>query len=250
MQTLSTSRQSFKYLAFEALKRGILAGVLPSGSLVIEERVANDLGLSRTPVREALGMLEVLGLINRRPSRGFEVRGFTQGDLVNLTKVRTLLEEAGIADACRYIQDDDVEHLTSLLEQMEAAAPFSSEFRTVHKEFHRAIHAISGNPFLLRAVDPLLDLVELAWEATSPGQERHERARRGHRTILETLRAHDQKAAVAAIREHIAAAQADMSRALEELEVTRKRPPGLKAVMEEIMNERTEDTSIAAARNS
>lgn len=208
-----------KDFALAALKHAILNGGLPHGSALKEEAIAKQLGVSRTPVREALRELEAVGLVVTRGRRGFEVRGFTQEELARLNEARIRFEAVAIALACERASDRDMANVEQLLHEMSKRGQMTDiAYRQLHMRFHRTLYGASRNPFIMRAIDPLLDLADLAFEAIVPDEERYNLARTGHKEIAEALRTRDKDRAVNALRSHILSAQARMIKALQERE--------------------------------
>lgn len=191
--------------AFRVLKRAILAGVLPVGSRVIEGRIAEELGLSRTPVREALAKLEAIGLVVTRPRRGVQVRGFSASELRQLNRVRMVVEGTAVAWACERISESALRDLEERVFALETTAP--ALYPEPHKQFHRQLYAHADNPFLMRTIEPLLDFLDVAWEAATPDVERYEIAKQGHMDIVRSIKARDPATATKSLHAHILAAE-------------------------------------------
>ncbi len=104
--------------AYRTIRRSIVDGVLRPGERLVEERLANDLGVSRTPIREALAMLEVEGLIRSLPNKGAMVRAFSREEIKDLYDLRILLEGYAARQAGQTITTDDLDQLRRLYEEM------------------------------------------------------------------------------------------------------------------------------------
>ena len=104
-------------VVFKTLRQAILKGDLAPGERLMEIQLANQLGVSRTPIREAIRKLELEGLVIMIPRRGAEVAKITEKDLKDVLEVRTSLEELAIGLACERITDEKIERLKEALDQ-------------------------------------------------------------------------------------------------------------------------------------
>lgn len=132
-----------------ALREAITNGRLPAGARIKQEHVAAELGVSRTPVREALHLLEQEGLVRLVPRRGALVQGFTGADVRELYELRELLEPAAAALATARASDGEraeVERLARLTERRRGGFE-------ANRDFHRALCAPCGNGLVLRTLD-------------------------------------------------------------------------------------------------
>ena len=134
-----------------------MSGDLPAGQRLQIRQVAEQLGSSVMPVREAIKRLEEIGLVESQPYRGAVVRSFTTDEVLNLYEVRRLLEvEAATLGAAR-ATDEDVVRLREIRQQMEQSlnAQRDVDYLNKDEEFLTVIYAASGNPFLLESIDRL-----------------------------------------------------------------------------------------------
>jgi DNA-binding GntR family transcriptional regulator len=132
-----------------ALREAITSGRLPADARIKQEQVAAELGVSRTPVREALHLLEREGLVRLVPRRGALVLGFTAADVRELYELRELLEPAAAALATARASDGEraeVGRLARLTERRRDA--FDS-----NRDFHRALCAPCGNGLVMQTLD-------------------------------------------------------------------------------------------------
>ena len=102
-------------VVFNTLRQGILRGLLPPGLRLMEIQLAKQLGVSRTPVREAIRMLELEGLVTTIPRKGAEVAEITPKDLQDVLEVRCALEALAVELACKTITDEDLQRLRAVL---------------------------------------------------------------------------------------------------------------------------------------
>lgn len=107
---------------YSRVKRALLEGIYPQGERVTEDKIALHLGVSRTPVREALRLLEELGYLDTRPSGGFSVPMLNEENIVDFIKVRLLLEPRATQEVIKSATDVQLEELKSILSQVRTAA--------------------------------------------------------------------------------------------------------------------------------
>lgn len=98
-------------VVFRTLRRAILKGELKPGERLMEVQLANRLGVSRTPVREAIRKLELEGLVTMIPRRGAEVAEITEKNMRDVLEVRRALEELAVKIACEKMTDEEIELL-------------------------------------------------------------------------------------------------------------------------------------------
>ncbi len=186
------------------LAGAILRGEYKPGDRIVETRVAQQLGVSQAPVREAIRDLESLGFLKSEPFRGASVRRLSVEELTEIYPVRAALEGVAARAAVTRLTEADFARLEDLLGKMVAAA--SSDDPRGHTDhdvaFHRVIVEASGN----RALIKIWDTMQLAtWTFVTTvrsGHDLRELAER-HRTVLEALRTRDPDQAEHALRRHI-----------------------------------------------
>ena len=196
---------------YQQLRQLILGGVYRPGERLVEENVAQRLGVSRTPVRQALTMLEAEGLVEIVRHRWATVCAFGIDDLWNLYDLRAVLEAHAAARAATRITDAELERMQELASQMERLseeprASRDEEARLLvqyNQEFHQIVIQASRNPHLdklvRRTVEVPLVFKSFFWYGP------HERAISNyyHRQILRALRERDATRAEIVMREHI-----------------------------------------------
>ena len=188
----------------ERLMEDILSGKLQPGERIVETRVAKELGLSQTPVREALRDLELLGFVVTSAFRGATVRRVSPEDWAEIYPIRAALEGVAARAAAARISDDDVRHLRGLIETMRSASQRGDKHATIAAdiEFHAHIVELSENR-VLKQLWQSLRLATTTFLTVSvthrPLQELAER----HTVVLEALVSRDGAVAEAAMRSHI-----------------------------------------------
>jgi len=141
--------------AYGAIRDSIADGVLLPGSPITERQLAADLGVSPTPVREALRKLEHEGLVERSDSRRLRVAAQPEATLEELMEIEVLLRAAEARFAARKIGEDALAHLRGLVEAVERQAPSADAFdlMALAREFDAVIAAAAGNPPLRRMIE-------------------------------------------------------------------------------------------------
>jgi DNA-binding GntR family transcriptional regulator len=192
----------------EAIKHAILSGELRPGQPLVETDLAEVLGVSKTPVREALKTLAGAGLVTMSPYKGAVVRVVDAELARHVYDLRLLLEPEALRRAVTEGHDWQAAH--EALARADAA-PDQAERSLANRDFHRELYAGCGNPLLVKMLDDLRDQTALvsvaAWrhEKPSVGTPSWEAEADEHRAVLRA--AHDGDAARAAglLREHISA---------------------------------------------
>ena len=147
-------------VAFQTLRRGILHGDLKPGERLMEIQLANRLGVSRTPVREAIRMLELEGLVINMPHRGAQVANITEKDMQDVLEVRKGLEEMSVKLACERITEEQLQALYEASREFEKRANLSEdvlELAEADEAFHAIIYRASGNLRLEQLIHNLQD---------------------------------------------------------------------------------------------
>ena len=192
----------------DAIKHAILAGELRPGQSLVETELAQLLGVSKTPVREALKTLAGGGLVTMSPYRGATVRAIDPASAAALYDLRLLLEPEAVRRAvrARAAQAGPAAGpwaaAQAALAASDAAAD-QAQRSLANREFHRTLYLACGNSLLVKTLDDLRDqtalVSALSWEQVPSWQE--EAA--GHRAILAAARAGAAGEAAALLREHI-----------------------------------------------
>jgi DNA-binding GntR family transcriptional regulator len=188
----------------EYLIDAILRGQLRTGDRIIETRIAQDLGVSQTPVREALRDLELLGFVTSEPFRGTRVRAFTHEELVQIYPIRAAIEGVAARAAATRITTEQLLALEEQIDRMREASELGDEATAIEADiaFHRIIVEASGNR-LLEQFWTSLSLATTTFLTFSIHRRAIEGLAARHEPILEALRARDPDRAEAAMRRHI-----------------------------------------------
>ena len=187
------------------LRNQIFDGTLQPGDRIVESRLARELGISQTPVREALRELEQMGLVVSYPNRGSSVRKVEPVDAAEMYSLRAHLEAMAVARAIDRMSEDDLDALDGFIDGMLEAATNDDPERLTELDtaFHEYILTCADHALLLRTwqgISPLnwtaMTVIRLKDRNLSELAERH-------RPVVAALRARDVTAADAAIRDHV-----------------------------------------------
>ncbi|MDH4136948.1 MAG: GntR family transcriptional regulator [Anaerolineae bacterium] len=198
-------------VVFERLRDAIVDGRLKPGQWLRQETLAQELGVSQMPVREALKRLVAEGLAQRIPYKGVKVVEFSPEDIVDICTVRLVLEGLAVRLATPLITDQDLERLKENLRELEGYTSQDqiARRRQLNDEFHLSICRASGRQYLIRLVETLWRWFPsvILYEGTLRQKEllpaRMDQEMREHRAILEALERRDAQRAEEETRRHI-----------------------------------------------
>jgi DNA-binding GntR family transcriptional regulator len=199
------------------LRRSILEGELKPGAQILQDRIAEQLGVSRVPVREALKMLEGEGAVSYAPHRGYFVAELDSAELMEVYQIRDILEREAVTRALPFLGEDDYERMQEAITDMEAAEDALDVIglTAANRRFHFALIEPCGMPRLIRMIRQL-------WDAADPyrwvyfGDEKRRAAvRKEHRAILRAVRLHDTAEVMNQLKEHRRHAVESLQRLLE-----------------------------------
>ena len=148
-------------VVFNTLRQGILTGILAPGERLLEIHLAERLGVSRTPIREAIRMLELEGLVTMAPRRGAEVARISKDDIRDVLEVRLVLDSLATKLACERITPEQIEELRSAAEGFAQATRTGdvTQIAQADVRFHDVILAASHNKRLVQMVNNLAERI-------------------------------------------------------------------------------------------
>ena len=144
-------------VVFNTLRQAILRGELKPGERLMELQLANKLGVSRTPIREALRKLELEGLVNMVPRKGAEVADITEKSLRDVLEVRKALEELSVQLACEKITEEEIEELKRVAERFKDTLNDQDVTKIAEADvaFHDVIYTATDNQKLILLLNNL-----------------------------------------------------------------------------------------------
>ncbi|GAB4255715.1 MAG: GntR family transcriptional regulator [Deferrisomatales bacterium] len=207
MNPLSAIKQPLPLakLAYESLRDSILSGRLEPGAIYNERALADQLGISKTPVREALLELAAQGLVTFLPRRGVMVNRFSERDIQEVFEVRLAIELAMAEKLARKAPAVDLGRVEDALREQERA--IASEDPEAFVEADRRFHVVFGelvdNRRLAAILENVRDLIHVMGREALLAGARPEEVVAEHRRIVDVLRSGDPDAARRAMEEHI-----------------------------------------------
>ena len=193
-------------VVFNTLRQAILKGKLKPGERLMEIQLANKLGVSRTPVREAIRKLELEGLVLMIPRKGAEVAEITRQDMEDVLEVRTALEELAVKDACDHITDAQLSELKKASNEFKKALLEGKDLVTcadADMHFHDVILSATNNRRLIQMLNNLSEQMYRYRMEYLKDERTHKTLIEEHDAIRRALKKHDKVKAGAAIRVHI-----------------------------------------------
>mgnify|MGYP000833483630 CR=1 FL=1 len=144
-------------VVFNTLRQAILKGELKPGERLMEIQLAQKLGVSRTPIREAIRKLELEGLVIMIPRKGAEVAHITEKDMRDVLEVRCTLEELAVALACKNVTPERIMDLRAANKVFESAIVSKDVVNIVDADvqFHDTIYAMTDNDRLIQIINKL-----------------------------------------------------------------------------------------------
>ncbi|NLO99437.1 MAG: GntR family transcriptional regulator [Clostridiaceae bacterium] len=151
------SYQPLRDVIFETLRKAIVSGDIKPGERLMEVSLANQMGVSRTPVREAIRRLEAEGLVTMTPRKGTHVSELSVKDIMDVLEVRTVLDKLATELAAKRMQPAQLKALETVHKQYIACVEKENMEGAIKKdvEFHDMIYAASGNPRLVAVAGSL-----------------------------------------------------------------------------------------------
>lgn len=192
-------------VVFNTLRQAILRGELKPGERLMEIQLAQRLGVSRTPVREAIRKLELEGLVLMIPRRGAEVAEITRQDLEDVLEVRAALEELAVKDACEHITDEQLQDLKKAANEFKRSLEGTDLVACAEADihFHEIIYAATNNKRLVQMLNNLREQMYRYRMENLKDKRTYRTLVEEHDAIRRALKKHDKEKAGAAINVHI-----------------------------------------------
>lgn len=192
--------------AYARLLSEIRSGSLRPGERVTETDLATRFGISRTPVREAIRLLEADGLVTHAPRVGATIRSLDYAEITELYEMRAVLEGTAARFASRAAYDSETAEMEAINAEMAEAVGDVDRLFTLNSRFHAVLLNAARNRFLVRSIRAIQKTLLILGPSTMEEAGRVEMALAEHADVIAALRRHDGAEAEAAMRAHIEAA--------------------------------------------
>ncbi|MGI8486358.1 MAG: GntR family transcriptional regulator [Thermomicrobiales bacterium] len=214
---LTAQHQTLNLRVYNDIVRLIASGRYPVGARLDEQQIAEELGVSRTPLREAISKLVKDGLVVHRPYKGNFIRQFAAKEVFDLYEVRKGLELMAVRLAIPHCTTDSISHLRSVLEEIEAALETSNleSYGLADERFHDAIAQLSQNQTLISMLARLSGQIQLVRNMANQDPSVVEITAMERPGIVEAMAAGDVTMAMHLMEEHIELVQRNMTRRIE-----------------------------------
>lgn len=214
-------RRVSKDIAYAEIKQRIISGELAPNQNLIEENFANELEISRTPLREALQRLETEDLLVRQPNGRLKVAPISKQEVREIFTVRSMLEGLVARDAARLATPADIKSLEKILGQIRLAMDKEDEEEILQygSEFHAQLYVISRNHTVVKILAMLNDRI-YRYRRLIP---KHDRLKEGktaseHEFILKCITEKDEPAAEQAMQQHVLSSMEEAIKGIEKYE--------------------------------
>lgn len=200
VKQMAGSYRTMSQMTLEVIRESIVTGALAPGEWLRQESLANAIGVSRIPVRNALLQLQADGLVVFHPHQGARVRSLTTDQIDEIYRLRSLLETYALRQSMPRMTEERIETLRSLARQMDAK-PEGGEFVDLRVRFYRALYDEQANPLLVQMIEQLRSsvgryLLGFRFAGRHAGR---------HSALVETVAKNDLLSAEAWLYEHLAA---------------------------------------------
>jgi DNA-binding GntR family transcriptional regulator len=193
---------TLKNVAYDYLYDSIVNNKLPPGTAIVERDISNMLGISRTPVREALKQLESEGLIWHFPLRGTFVSEITTQDVEEIFSLREVLEETALKTAIHEIRDEELCKLETMLNSLDEKTPYERYYNT-DRELHNLIIRNGHNKRLTQFLETLNSQMERLRRISALTPKRMQKSKQEHLAIVEVLKQRDFEKTAELLKQHI-----------------------------------------------
>lgn len=193
-------------VVFNTLRDAILTGKLVPGERLMENQLAEKLGVSRTPVREALRMLELENLVELVPRKGAQVLDMSEKDIVNILEVRSALEGLATSVACKKMTKEDLQQLKNMEVDFEKAVADNDveHFVDIDEDFHDLIFAATENDKLINIFRNLrIQLYRYRMAQAKNNETSMSTIVAHHRSIIRAIENHDAEEGASIAQGHI-----------------------------------------------
>jgi DNA-binding GntR family transcriptional regulator len=198
-------RKSLGEHVFESLKQAINQGNITAGEWLVESHIAETLGISRTPVREAIHKLEREELIERQPRGGFTVLGLNRNDIEETFGIRSVLEGYAARLVAEKHKKEELEPLEKKIKEFQKALDRKkmNDLPAINTEFHDLLYALSKSPKLISIISGLRDQIYRFRKVNLKEEKFATTSNQDHIQMLQSIGKRNAESAEQLTREHI-----------------------------------------------
>jgi DNA-binding GntR family transcriptional regulator len=199
------ARKSAGQHVFEYLKLAITRGDIVPGSRLVESRIADSIGVSRTPVREALHKLESQGFLKRMPAGGFTVLGLTSQDIDETFGIRSVLESYAARLAAENHNPEGLERLEKKIQAYQHCLETgrTAELEKINTQFHELLYTLSNSPRLIKMINDLKAQIQRFRHIILSQETMARQSNEDHLQMVAAIRENDADGVEKLVREHI-----------------------------------------------
>lgn len=210
--------RSLTSIIFEKVREDILNGKYANGDKIVEAKLADELGVSRTPVREALKQLELDGLVESLPNRGVVVKGITTQDIDDIYAIRLAIEAIAAKWAVERMDNDEVEQLKEIYDLMEFYTFKEDVEKTfeLNTKFHETMYRGTKSRYLEHVLKDFQLFIKSTRSESLKSEGRIDRALKEHKHIVDAFKERDSERAVEAVVNHIVNSRTNVNRIMDE----------------------------------
>ena len=201
----SLKKENLGTQVFEKVKGMILRGEIPPGIRIIENEVADSMGISRTPVREAVHRLAAEGFVNQLPKGGYAVRGLTVSGVEETFDIRSTLESFAAFLAVKRFADEELSPLEEKIDEFQRCLDGNdlSELTRINTDFHELLYALSRSPRLIKMIHDLRDDIFLLRKLMLNSADMARLSNKDHREMIRAMKKRDCGKVEKLVKEHI-----------------------------------------------
>lgn len=209
---LETDDRSLRIRVFNAIENAILNGEYKDGDSLNELRLSKELGISRTPVREALMQLELEGLVRSVPNKGAVVVGVTEKDIHDIYEIRIRIEGLAARLCAENITDEELHALEQIVDLQEfyLLKNDTEQIWKLDGDFHKIIYDASRSRPLRFTLSNFHNYIKKARDISVQTEGRAEKTVAEHRAILDAIKAHNSELAEQLTAKHISNAEVNL----------------------------------------
>lgn len=214
-------------IVFETIREAIVEGTLKAGERLMEVQLAEEMGVSRTPVREAIRKLELEGLVIMLPRKGAYVAGISTKEIAEVFEVRAALESLAAGLAAERITEEELEELNQFMVQVTVNAEKGDLQKVVQRdtEFHDLIYQASRNNRLVQIINKLREQIQRFRSTSLSYPGRIKETLEEHKKLMGAINERDIIQSRALAQEHIENAEKSMMEALRDYPEFIEEPP-------------------------